>query len=281
MRVTSVSLFAGESLAVQFDLRTSTAKSRYMVRSIFGIDVDEIIPIFYGFSIDGAKRFYDFKLKPREIVMRIVMNPRFNLNETYSDIRDTIYRAISSTRTGELELQFNSGPATISRIYGHIVKLEAAHFSNIPELQITIRCNDPMFRGLNPIAYEVADLPSINPVGIVDNLSTAPHGFQMVFTMTASIPTITIQDQATDPEWEFKVIPGSNFLIGDVIHFSSEFNNRYLYMVRASVVTHILDMIEPTSVWPIIFPGFNSFHFVDIASFDWTSFHFNTAFWGV
>jgi hypothetical protein len=43
----------------------------------------------------------------------------------------------------------------------------------------------------------------------------------------------------------------------------------------------LLDRIEPTSVWPIIFPGFSEFHFTNIASFDWDYIKFRPAFWGV
>jgi len=281
MRITDISILANETQAIEFDLHATSTKSRYIVRSVVGIDADEIIPKFYGFSKDGTKKFYDFKLKPREIVMRIVMNPRFNLNETYSEVRDTIYRAISSTRTGELELQFKSGGSTVARIFGYMTKLEVAHFSNVPELQITISCNDPILRGVTPVLYEAADLSDTNPVSVADNVSTAPHGFSMSLTFTASIATFTIQDKSTSPEWEFKIIPSSNFLVGDVLYFSSEFNRRELYINRSSTIIQLLDKIDPNSVWPTIFPVFNEFHFVNIASFDWNWLKFYAAHWGV
>lgn len=281
MRVTSIAVFANESQTLKFDLRNASAQSKYVVRNILGLDAEEIIPRFYGFSKDGSKRFYDFKLPPRELVIRLTLNPRFNLNETYSEVRDDIYRAISATRTGELEFQFQVGAATVAKISGHVIKMEVAHFSSNPELQITVRCEDPIFRGTNPVEYAVADLATTNPVGIVDNLSTAPHGFKASFTMTATAASLTVQDKAIDPEWEFKIIPASSFLSGDVIHFSSEVNNRYLYMDRASVITSLMDMIEPSSVVPIMFPGFNEFHFVEIASFDWNELSFTPAYWGV
>lgn len=281
MRVTSIHLTSEETDAITFDLRATNAKSKYIIRNIIGMDADELIPRFYGFSKDGDKRFYDFKLKPREIVMRIVLNPRYNLDENNSDVRDSLYKVISGTRTGVIDLEFYAGASTVCKISGHIVKFEVPYFSNEPELQITIRCNDPMFRGINPVYMAPEDIPSTNPILIPDSISTAPHGFSMQITLTATLANLTIQDKASSPEWDFKVIPASTFLSGDVIHFSSEFNNRYLYMVRSAVTTHLLDRIETTSVWPMIFPGFNEFHFVNIASFDWDFIQFNSAFWGV
>ena len=281
MSITSINLLSNDIEALRFDLRATTALSRYIVRNIVGLDADEIIPRFYGFSKDGTKRFYEFKLKPREIVMRIVLNPRYSIGENNTFIRDELYKTISRTRTGLVNLEFYSGANIISTIAGHIVKFEVAYFSAEPELQVTIRCNDPMFRGINPVLLEEAEISDTNPVRISDSLSTAPHGFKFKITMTGTQADFTIQDKATDPEWDFNVIPATSFLSGDEIYFSSEFNDRYLYMIRSGVTTSLLDRIEPTSVWPIIFPGDNDFHFVDIASFDWDYLQFHAAYWGV
>ncbi len=140
MNITSLSLFSNETEAIQFDLRNVASKSPYMVRQIVGLDADELITKFYGSSRTTNKRFHDFSLKPRDIVMRIVLTPRFHLDEDYSYVRDALYRAISATRTGEVQLQFHSGASTVAQIYGFVSKFEVAYFSQTPELQLTIRC---------------------------------------------------------------------------------------------------------------------------------------------
>jgi hypothetical protein len=281
MRVTSVSLYSNESEAISFDLRNVSSQSPYMVRTIVGLDAEEITPRFYGFSKDGTDRFYDFRLKARDIIIRIVLNPRFNLNESISYIRDNLYRVISATRSGKLTLQFISGAATVAKIEGHMIKFEVPYFSKTPELQITIRCNDPMFRGINPVVMTVDDLPTTNPIVVADSISTAPHGFTMRFKINSTLASFTIQDKASNPTWDFKVTPASPFQANDVIYFSSEFTNRYLYMVRGGATTHLLDRIDPSSVQPLIFPGFNEFHFVNLAAMTWEELRFDVAYWGV
>lgn len=281
MKVTSISLFSDTEESMHFDLRSVDSRSRYMIRSIVGIDVDELTPRFYGFSKDGTKRFYEFKLRPREIVMRLVLNPRFEISEDYSVLRDAIYKAISATRSGELRIQFHSGAAVVAETYGHIVKMEAAHFSQVPELQITIRCNDPMLRAINDVRMEDAEIVNTNPIVVADSISTAPHGLYIRLTFTGTVASFTLQDKSSSPEWDFKITPASSFLSGDVLHISSEFNNKQLYMVRSAVTTHLMDRIDPTSSWPIVFPGFNEFHFVNIASLDLDEISFRPAFWGV
>jgi hypothetical protein len=282
MRVTSVALYSSTlSEAITFSLSNADPSDQYVVRTIIGLDAEEIIPKFYGLGLKTKPRFYEFGLKAREIVIRVVLNPRFNLDEAYSDVRDQLYRTISATRMGVVVLHFNSGATTVCKIEGFITKFEVPYFTELPEAQLTIRCDDPIFRAINPVSYASADLKTTNPVIIPDSLSTAPHGFTMQQTFKASSTTYLIQDDPTQPEWVFKVTPASTFLSGDIINFSSENSNRYIYMVRAGVTTYLMDRIQPGSMWPTMFPGSNSFQFVTLPSLNWNSLEFYPAYWGV
>jgi hypothetical protein len=288
MRVTDIALYAGTSPEavepINFSLSQYEPLAQYMVREMTGLDGAELIPRFYGFGIQSKAKFYDFGMQAREIVMRVVLNPRFQMDESYSDVRDTLYRAISAVRTGVIVLHFNSVGTTVARIFGFITRMEVEHFSPLPEVSLTIRCNDPMFRAINPVVYDLTDpmvLTPTNPVLIADSLSTAPHGFQMQVTFKANSPSFTIQDVATNPEWLFRVTPSGGFLTGDVLYFSSDYSNKYLYMIRGGVTTYLVDKIQPDSVWPIIFPGGSRFHFVDIANFNWNHITYYAAYWGV
>lgn len=282
MKITSIGLLSDDVEAVSFDLRNVQSHSPYMIRSIVGLDAEDLIPKFYGFNIDGDKKFYDFKMKPRLIVMRVVVNPRYKLGETVSDVRDRLYKTISSSRSGEVTLEFRGGGSTIAKINGYIIKFEVSYFSDVPELQITVKCNDPIFRGVAPVLMESTDfVDGSETVLVPDGLSTAPHGMEFQVLLTNAQASFTIQDKASDPEWEFKVIPDGGFAIGDSLNFSSEFGNKYLYIVRSGVTTHVFDKVTPTSVWPTLFPGTNSFHFVDADFFDWVFLRFSPAYWGV
>jgi len=281
MKLTSVSVLSNETEGIRFDLRNVESQSPYMVRTIIGLDAEELISKFYGFSKDGTKKFHDFKMKPRDIVMRIVLNPRYNIDESTSYIRDSLYKMISATRSGELELQFNSGASTVARIYGRMTKFEVPYFSKTPELQITIHCEVSMFRGINPVVMGPGDLSAGTNITVPDSLSTAPHGCTMWMTLDATLSTLVIADQNPNPEWEFLVVPESDFIAGDQIILVSDFNDRQLFMIRGAVVTHLLDRIDPESVWPIIFPGNNEFYFPGAASFSWAGISYFPAYWGV
>ncbi len=282
MRVTSVDMYSASlEEAITFSLENAEPNAQYQARTILGLDAEDIIPKFYGSSLSGNSKYYDFSLKPRDIVIRVVLSPRFNLDESYSDIRDSLYRAISANRSGLITLHFKSGGTLISRIVGSVVKFEATHFTNLPEVQLTIRCNDPMFKAINPVIFEASELATTNPILIPDSLSTSPHGFTMQMTSHATVASFTIQDVASNPEWKFKVIPDGGFLSGDVLHFSSERSDKQLYYVRGATTVQLADKIESGSIWPMIFPGQNEFHFVNLASFNWNLVEYYASYWGV
>lgn len=285
MRVTDIAVYAGKPEGAEelfsFSLSKSDPTAQYMVREMTGMDVEELIPKFYGFSLHTKAKFYDFVVKPRTIVTRIVLNPRFNLDESYSDVRDHLYRSISAVRTGVIVMHFNSGGTTVARIFGFITKFEVPYFTPLPEVQLSIRCDDPMFRAINPVVYEPVELNIVNPITLSDNLSTAPHGFQFQVTFKSNATSFTIQDAPINPEWVFRVIPNGGFLTGDVLFFSSDHANKYLYIMRGTVQIFLVDKVQPESIWPVMFPGSTTFYFLDIAAFDWNHLEYSAAYWGV
>ena len=299
MRLTAVDLYSPNfTETITFGLRPSDLSSVYMIRNIVGLDADDIIPKFYGFGLQTKPKFYDMSLKPRDVVMRIVLNPRWELDEDYSDIRDTLYRAISATRTGMVTLHFKAGGTIVAKLSGFITKFEVPYFVKLPEVQITVRCDDPILRAVNPVVFTfepiveitpnllldslpIGDINDPNSVRIPDSLSTAPHGFSMKIVFTLNSPSFTIQDAPTNPEWIFKVIPDDGFLVGDELYLSTDYVNKYIYRVRGGNVLHLVDKVEPTSIWPIIFPGSNVFHIPETASFEWDNLTYYAAYWGV
>ena len=282
MRITNLDLYSPNfSEAITFSLRDYDPSAQYMVRTIAGLDAEEIIPKYYGSGLKTKPKYYDLSMKEREIVLRVVLSPRFRLDESYSDVRDTLYRAISSTRGGQVTLSFIYVGTTVAQISGFITKFEVAYFNKLPEVQLTIKCDNPLFRAVNPVVFSGPDLKTTNPINIPDSLSTSPHGLTLQVTFKASSPAFTIQDAAANPEWVFKVIPNGGFITQDQLYISTEFGNKYLYMVRAGVTTHLVDKLQPTSISPVIFPGANFLHFPELDMFNWNKIQYYPAYWGV
>lgn len=287
MRVTDISLYSNNVEFINFSLIKADPLAQYVIRNITGLDAENIIHKFYGFGAQTISKYYDFRLSPRDIVMKIALNPHFRLAETYSDVRDDLYRAISSARTGLITIYFNAVGTSIAQITGFISKFEISHFEEVPEVTMTIHCDDPIFRAVNPVVYTAVDVsPMVQtltgpPTVVADGDSTAPHGFALQLKVDSAIPQLTIQDAYDDPEWKFQIIPNGGFILDDVLHFSSEFSNKELYIDRSGTIIHLMDRIQPGSIWPIIFPGANEFYLMEFSSFTLEELSFHAAYWGV
>lgn len=269
MRVDRIDLYSNDNEVARFDVNVLDIRNPYVIKAITGLDGDQIVPRFYGNGLVSGTAFYDMALEPREVAMRIGLNPNYNVNASPSDLRSDLYRAVASSRGGTVKLKFNDDNSVVGVLTGVVTKFEAPIFSDTPEVQITIRCEDPIIKSDYLTSVIVADLDEAAPL-LTDPVSTSPHGFKFKLTFTGSVNPFVIRDTST-PEWKFQV--DYAFLSGDELYFSSETDDKYLYRVRSAVSIQLMDMIQPGSVWPIIFPGENQFDVVG------TSFVWNECFW--
>lgn len=278
MKLTSVELHpAGSSDVAVLSFRDPGQQNPFNVKGIAGLDAEEIVSRYYGGS--GSSAMYNLSLEKRNPVILIGLNPRFEQNETYSDLRDRIYKLIASSRTGMLQMQFKNGNTVVAAVSGFVQKVEAPQFEKIQQVQITLECRDPLLRALTPTVIDVSSLDPANTI-LSDILSTAPHGFSFQLAFTGGVEGLTIADP-DNPTWSFNVTPVGGFLNGDVLHFSSEYNDKELYVVRGGVTTHLADKIAPNSVWPLIFPGDNHFVLSNPTNLDWVSIEHYPTYWGV
>jgi hypothetical protein len=277
MNVTSIQLYATTTQAIQtqiasFSLDLASHTDRYLIRNITGLDADEIVPKLYGSGQNGSK-YYNMKPSPREIAMRIILNPQYSVNQTPENLRQELYKIISSYRTGQVELRFMNGTTELGTLKGLIIKFEAGLFNQVPEIQLTIRCDFPFFR--QSTRTTVANLTTAST--IITSASTAPHGFRMQLT-ASSINTFFQISKPGDGDWRFRV--ARVFSAGDQIYLSSEEDNKYIYANVAGSIVQLASSISLGSFWPLLFPGFNQFQ---IGSGSWTinSFDYYETHWGV
>lgn len=283
-------------------IHEATQTDPYIIKGATGLDADDIFQINAGYFqnfFDGGSitDFYESMLKERIVTLLIKPNPDYTSNQRVGDLRDSLYRAISYSRTKELELRFRGDvpvedyPGTfeignIASLFGKITKLENNLFTDESEVQITFDCSDPFLRSNT---YVNLFNPYINPAEPIwsDNVSTSPHGYQIDF-------------QFINSEDHFGLYPtnGGTFIIDydfesfDTLFISSEYNNRYVYVIRFvdddPVTIYLNDKIRPGSVWPIMLPGethvrlkgpfeYDVDYFVAVT----TEIRYKTAYWGV
>lgn len=159
MKLTSVEIHPENSSNILvLSFRDPRRNNPYNVKTIIGLDADQIVPRFYGVSGNSTSKFYELSLENREIIVSVELNPNFTDSESYSDLRDELYKMISSSRTGKVQLQFKNGVEVLAAISGFVSKLESPHFERTQTVQITIKCDEPMLKAVTPVVVAVGSI---------------------------------------------------------------------------------------------------------------------------
>jgi len=146
MKIDSIDIKPEGSDAITLTFRDPTRSNPFNIIGVTGLDAEGISPQYYTGSILNT-RFYNLSMADREIVAQIGLNPNFTENQTYSDLRDILYKAIASDRTGYCTLWFKNGSTTVATIACYISKFDTSQFSQSQEVTITFYCENAMFIG--------------------------------------------------------------------------------------------------------------------------------------
>lgn len=282
MRVTDIELTAGNETLLEVSLQAPEPTDRYLAKAIYGLDADELFPKFYAFGSTSGDPFFRLGMKTREIVMRLVLSPNWENGETYSQIRDNLYQAISRSRNGRIEVVFKSSATSVARTYAHIRKFEVPHFNKDAELQITLECEDPFLHGLTNVEYFPLDFDGTGYFSIPDQIGTAPHGYEIHFNVVNPVADISIFDD-TPHDWRFTFSYAGGFLAGDTIILNSSWGERKLELNRGGDFFGLMNNVTIDSVWPILYPGGNEFYIPSVESGDVSVEYltFTPRYWGV
>lgn len=280
MKLTGVELDPGgmaDSVALSF--RDPRRLQPYNVKKITGLDASEIIARFYQAPGNLLDKFYSLSLEKRDLGFIIELNPDFATN-SYSDLRDDMYRMISSSRTGLVDVLLKNGETTVASISGHISGLETDLFDKNQEVTLNLSCTSGETLLRAPVDVDV-DLEEVTPENTIINdlLSTAPHGFAFNIAFTGPQASFRIEND-NDSSIFFEVTPVGGFLADDILAFSSEPNDKYAFIIRGVTDIQLADVIT-RSAWPIIFPGSNVFVCSNPENLAWVSISHRPTYWGV
>lgn len=276
MKLTNIDLISGPSYSMNLSFRDPGSTNPYQVRGVFGLDADEIVAKFTGYGAGDGASHYEMSLVGRNIVVRVALNPNFEENESFSDLRDNVYKMISSSRTGSIVINFNNGTETVATLSGFITKIESTHFEKMPEVQITITPDYPMLRSPEPLIYNPENaIPGA--MLIADDISTAPHGFQFAVVFSSGSADFVLED--SESNWSFQVQPQAPFETDDILVFGNEYDDDKLYVTRDGSNIQLADAVVPGATFPKIFPGVNEFVIPNNTTLFVVSYYYT--FWGV
>lgn len=276
MRIDRIALYSNDSEIVNFNMTGPDPSNPYTIKGITGLDAEEIVPRYYAAGLLSGTKFNELALSPREVGILIDLKPNYRLSQHPADLRGTLMKAIASSRSGQIQLRFIEGGVCWGAIQGFVTKFEAPVSSKTSEVKFTIRCDDPIIRSLSVTSQDgLASFDTDEPT-IIDPISTSPHGFKIKLTFTGSVNPFVIADPAGD--WEFQL--NYAFLSGDELYLSSEYGDKYLYRIRSAVTLNLMDVLEPGSIWPMLFPGENAFEITG-NTFDWNEIFWYETHWGI
>lgn len=282
MKITSVELRpAGSTEVFELSFRDPSSRNLYQVMGIQGLDADEITSRYYGTGGSGAK-FYRPTLVKREPVFLMGLNPRFagsDSENSYSSLRDRLYRAINASRTGIIEIRFLNGTTPIAYINSRVIKVEVGLFTEKPQIQVTFSTEYPMLRALTRSTLGPF---GVNDITVVDDASTAQHGLRAVLAFTGNHDNLVITGDAplsgSPPDWALEITYA--FKTNDKLTLSNEATGLELYLERSGGVTRLADKVKSGSLWPLIFPGSNRLR-CPFYNVTWESVSHYRTYWGI
>lgn len=260
-------------------LNSAAGDNGYILKDVQGLEPPLLTQVVAGFDLNGQP-VYDDIAEDRQLVLKIGLN--LIHGRSFSSLRDDLYKFLS--RSVVVSLMNES--LVVCRAIGYISRVEAAHFTNKPEVQMTIECNTGEFVAPEAINIPLVDLNSGQPKISYDE-GTAPTGFDLQFTVTASRAGFNILNHSrvrsfsSDPvSTKFQL--AYPLIAGDIIMMSTRHKNKRVILSRSGIAYDLAGYINPGAVWPKLYSGVNTFDWDILLSWvNFTGANYVPRYWGV
>lgn len=266
---------------LDLELNSNAGDNGYLIKNSAGLGPTSLTAVVIGFDSTGIP-IKDVEASLREVALRIQLTPA--LGQTFSELRSALYKFNGKG----LILSLMNGAHEIARTMGFIKEFETLYFSNQPEIQITIECEDGYFEAPHELDVPFADgqLELEQPI-IEYEQGDAPTGFKLEFTVTAANSFMQIFNHAKamhsgrgDVSNIFKVT--YPMLTGDVVTLNTHPTDRRITLVRGTDMFDIAGYVNAGAVWPMLQPGVNIFEWFFGASWmTFTRMSYIPRYWGV
>lgn len=202
-------------------------------------------------QLDGSE-YQSSRREERNITMNIALEPDWTL-ETVDTLRDKLYvHFMPKTR---VELRFYSDNKPVRYISGMVETCEPDHFSEDPEVNISIICNNPDFVDQTPQLI-IGQTTAESLDNIVEYEGSVETGFLFTLFVDRTLSAFTIYH--TDPSgFQQQLDFTGELLPGDELTIQTTPGSKFARLSRASVVSSYLYGISPQSNWHQLYPGDN------------------------
>lgn len=232
------------------------------------------------FATGDGELYQGASVGKRNIVMTLGFNPNW-VDQTVSSLRQLLYRYFLTKAW--TKLRFHSDDMPTVDIEGYVESCEPNHFSQDPEMVVSVICPKPDFIEVDAtIFYGTVDdgdtLLEVNYAG------TVATGFEVRVVGSPTVPAYTgplaIRAQQ-EPEAVQEVLVDPLTINGAKFYKMSSLRHgrRVVSVLHADNSTlNLLPLMTAESVWPIFKPGMNLFSVASDAEghgLAWTMAYFN------
>lgn len=234
------------------------------------------------FGSSDGEGYHGSLIGKRNIVLTLGLNPDW-VEQTVTSLRQLLYGYFMTKQA--IKLRFFDDTYPTCEILGYVESNEPNHFGKDPEVQISVICPQPDFVGIDPIV--VTDAVTISPVNtIIPYAGTVSTGFSL--EIATSEVGIDYSDGFTIIK--FSTLPNQFMQLDAIgvddthkIQISTLRGQKYVRQLDTVTdeATSILQTMQPSSGWPFLEPGSNSFRVTSFAAepgdtgMEWTLTYYN------
>lgn len=220
----------------------------------------------------------------RNIVLTLGLNPNW-IDQTIMSLRQLLYKYfMPETWT---KLRFITDELPIVYINGVVESFEPNHFSQDPEIQISILCPKPDFIDVDTtlihgVSLEILtnlDLPT-DPV-IVDYSGTVSTGFELHVHASDAVPTFSGEVVITNQngsQYQDLRLHGATINAALYLKVNTTKTTREIHyvVVANDEEINVLGQMEKDATWPEFTPGPNQLKVMsEVSGLEWTLGYFN------
>jgi len=205
-------------------------------------------------NMDGEE-YQSSRREPRNIKMKIELDPDPEVGDTVYGLRKTIYKFFMPKSEVSFRLFMADGLEV--DIVGRVETCEPAMFTIEPTIDISIMCFKPDFYELTPELVPGTTTSGEIPMTI-EYEGSIETGIQLTLNVDRSLPEFSVYHVPPDDETKTMDFDNYPLVAGDVLTISTVRGAKGATLTRAGVTSSVLYGISPQSNWIELLPGTNT-----------------------
>lgn len=238
---------------VDFPIVDLTSSSPYILKSVSGLGPPESDVVITN-ALRQSGVYQNSLAHMREVVMRIGLGQNFSGGQTAADLRTSLYWMLEHSASKGNKIQIMNGDTVICETNGYVKHFETVPWSNTPEVQITMPCDDVYLVSPTTLTHTSAT----NQITLTAQ-GTARAPIVMEIKVVAATTHVGIDryfdTRVTPNSEEYVAIAYYQFQANDILRIDTTPGSRTAVLTRGGSTSNVMGYLAPGSKWPVLDPG--------------------------